>query len=149
MNAHAGRIGVTVLIAAFVCVPLRTNAQARAGTMSVAVSRAPVFVAPTTRKAPGSYAAPSPLSGAPRGGRTKNAIYGMIVQIVGNVLTIRNRAGRLRTIDASPALAAGTYSGPLFVGKIVVAEGLTRSDGVLTAARVSRLTRLTDSNPDR
>jgi hypothetical protein len=55
----------------------------------------------------------------------------------------------LRTIDASPALAAGTYSGPLFVGKIVVAEGLTRSDGVLTAARVSRLTRLTDSNPDR
>ena len=82
-------------------------------------------------------------------GAQPNAIYGTIVQMTGNVLTIRTRAGRLRQVDATPAIRAGTYSAPLFIGKLVVAEGVVRANGMLTAARVSRLSRLEGSDADR
>ena len=131
--------------------PLAAGAQVRSvGSAAVAPTR--VLAAPQQRRLPGTVRAPSPpvsnLAGA-QGGATKNAIYGTIVQINGNTVTLRVRNGKLRVIDASSAFAAGTVSAPLFIGKIVIAEGLTRTDGVLSAARLSRLTRLTDSNPDR
>lgn len=82
-------------------------------------------------------------------GPMRNAVYGTVAAVAGGSVTLRTRSGQLRTIDASAALAAGTVSIPLYIGKPVVAEGVRRVDGVLVAARITRLTRLDQTNPDR
>jgi hypothetical protein len=82
-------------------------------------------------------------------GAMPHAIYGTVVKITGSLVLLRARNGVLWQIDAAPALAADLVSAPLFVGKLVVAEGLTRAGNTLTAARISRLARLDGLAPDR
>ena len=63
---------------------------------------------------------------------------------------LRTRRGVLLEVDASPAIEAGTYSAPLFVGKIVAIGGSYASPHAFRAQSVTRLTRLDDTTgPDR
>jgi hypothetical protein len=74
---------------------------------------------------------------------------GTIAKISGPNLTVVLRNRRLLRVDAASALAHGSYSAPLFVGKIVVVEGRFARDGTLFATTITRLPRLDETIPDR
>ena len=78
-----------------------------------------------------------------------HVLFGTIVSVHGTTVLLRTRTGGFRTIEAAPAFAAGTVSLPLFVGKIVAIDGVIAADGTLTAARITRMTRLSAANRDR
>jgi preprotein translocase subunit YajC len=95
---------------------------------------------------------PSTLPGVVRPGGavvTANAVFGTITQVSGAMLTVKLRDGRSVKVDASVAVAHGDYSAPLFVGKIIVAEGTRRSNGTFDAVRVTRLPSLDQIPADR
>jgi hypothetical protein len=71
-----------------------------------------------------------------------HVVAGTIVTLSGQtfVLSLRSRH-RLR-VNASPAVASGHYSAPLFAGKIVIVQGTYAADGSFVAHSVTRLTRL-------
>ena len=144
-----------MLSAAALCAPVAAQAQLR----STVNAPAPVPVSVTAARAipveqrrpvgPGALSATTTPGVRGLRGAARNVIYGTIVRLAGNALTIQTRSGALRVVDATPAYAAGTVSAPLYVGKLVAAEGLTRVDGVLAAARISRIARLDHLNADR
>jgi len=76
-----------------------------------------------------------------------NAVYGTIVRIQANQIVLRLRNRTLVAVDASRAIASGDYSAPLFVGKVVVAEGVKRPDGSFDAIRVMRSGTLDATTP--
>ncbi len=78
-----------------------------------------------------------------------HVLFGTIVRLSGTMVVLRTRTGSVRAIDAQPAFAAGTISLPLFVGKYVAVDGIVAADGTMTAARITRMTRLTPANRDR
>lgn len=95
---------------------------------------------------------PSTLPGVVRPGgaaATANAVFGTITQVSGAVLTVKLRDGRSLKVDASVAVAHGDYSAPLFVGKIIMAEGTRLSNGTFDAIRVTRLPSLNEIPADR
>lgn len=142
-------LSIGLLAAGLCAAPSAAPAQVRPVVGAVPAPANRLLTVPQ-RGVPGGAVPQSAALGAPKlRGPAKNAIYGTLVQFTGNVLTIQTRNGRLRTVDATPAFAAGTISLPLFIGKLVAAEGLSRTDGVLSAARVSRVTRLDHLEPDR
>ncbi len=70
--------------------------------------------------------------------------YGQIVSISGNSLVVQTRKKRLVTVDATTVLADGTYSAPLFVGKLVTIDGTQAASGIFTANHISRMTNLNE-----
>ncbi len=77
----------------------------------------------------------------------EHVVYGTITQIQGSVLTVALRDGRQRRVDASPAIRSGTYSAPLYVGKIVAIAGSYEADGTLSATTISKLGRADGTAP--
>jgi hypothetical protein len=80
---------------------------------------------------------------------TANAVFGTITQVSGAILTVKLRDGRTVKVDASAAVAHGDYSAPLFVGKIILAEGTRSPNGTFAAVRITRLTSLNQIPADR
>ncbi len=120
-------------------------------TVALAVAIASPAAAQTLRR-PAPLARPAapgfrPLAPAPS--RTFRPIkigphtfYGAITSVNGTTIVVRTRRQRLVTVDAATVLAAGTYSAPLFVGKLVTVDGSEAANGVFTAAHIARLTNL-------
>jgi len=80
---------------------------------------------------------------------TANAVAGTITEVSGNILTIKLRDGRTQRVDATTAVTHGSYSAPLFVGKIVLIEGTRAANGTFDAVRVTRLPSLNQLPADR
>jgi len=80
-------------------------------------------------------------------GRQRHNVFGVIATLALPKLLLRTRAGRLLKVDASVAIARGTYSAPLFVGKAVLVAGDYDASGVLHAATVTRMTRIDATTP--
>jgi hypothetical protein len=78
-----------------------------------------------------------------------HTFYGAIASVSGNTVVIRTRRRRLVTVDATTVFADGTYSAPLFVGKLVTVDGDDAASGVFTAAHISRMTNLNGLPNDR
>ena len=82
--------------------------------------------------------------------RPPHFVFGTLVAIRGSALTMRTRRGILLNVDAAAAIAAGTYSAPLFVGKIVVLGGSFEGPRTFHAQTITRIPRLDASTgPDR
>jgi hypothetical protein len=80
----------------------------------------------------GPYANPSPT----------HRLFGEIVALQGTRAEVRSRTGRIIEVDCGPAIRTGHFSAPLFVGKLVLVEGLYSPDRIMHAARITRLPRL-------
>jgi hypothetical protein len=78
-----------------------------------------------------------------------HTVVGTITQIGGPILTVMLRTRRPLHVDASAAIARGSYSAPLFVGKYVVLQGRYGRDGTLFATTITRLPRLDSTILDR
>jgi hypothetical protein len=89
-------------------------------------------------------ATPVPAGTALPAGPT-HQVFGTISKLAKTEFVLRTRAGRLIDVDAAPAIAAGLYSAPLFVGKVVVVSGPLDAHGVLYAKTIIRMTRIDDS----
>jgi hypothetical protein len=74
-------------------------------------------------------------------------VVGTISRVAGANLVVELRTRRLLHVDASPALASGRYSAPLFVGKFVIIEGTYGTDGTLFATSITRLPRIDSESP--
>ena len=84
------------------------------------------------------------------GPRNDRMLYGRIETIRGNALEVRSRTGRLLRVDASDAVRSGTYSAPLFVGKLVLITGYYDAAQTLHAQTITRQARLNaQSGADR
>ncbi len=80
----------------------------------------------------------------------RHDIFGTITSVRGSTLVVRMRTGKLLAVDAAPAIAAGTYSAPLFVGKIVLVGGSFDAARTLHAQTIVRIERLdARTGPDR
>ena len=99
--------------------------------------------APTHRFAIAAAPAAAPPTGQP-----PHAIAGTIVAVKGTQLTLHPRTGPDVTVDASAAIANGTYSAPLFKGKIVVVQGTRAANGTFRAVSVTRVDALKGISPD-
>jgi len=74
--------------------------------------------------------------------RPLHFVFGTLVAIRGSELTMRTRRGILLKVDAAAAIAAGTYSAPLFVGKVVVLGGSYEGPRTFHAQTITRIPRL-------
>jgi hypothetical protein len=74
-------------------------------------------------------------------------VAGTIAKVAGSDLLVELRSRRLLHVDASPAIASGRYSDPLFVGKVVLIEGSYARDGTLDATTITRLPRMDETVP--
>jgi hypothetical protein len=77
-----------------------------------------------------------------------HTFYGKIVSLGANRVVILTRHNRLINVDTTIVLAAGTFSAPLFVGKLVAVDGDQPATGAFTAAHIWRLTNLNSLNSD-
>ena len=122
---------------------------ARAAFLAAALA-APLSAAAQTRPLPQhqiSRGAPSTTRVVPQArtnalAHSTHTLYGTIASVKGPRLVVRTRGGRLQQVDASDALAAGTYSAPLFIGKVVAVGGFYDASKMLHAQTVTRMTRL-------
>ena len=122
-----------LVLAAFVAAfPVLASAQTVGHAQPVSRSVGPA-VSQSTGKSPQRY---HPVKLGP------HTFYGTITAINGTNVTIRTRRNRVVNIDASTVLADGTYSAPLFVGKLVTIDGNQSASGVFTAAHIFRMTNL-------
>jgi hypothetical protein len=80
-------------------------------------------------------------------GRTAHNVFGTIVRLGTPKFVLRTRTGRLLLVDATAAIQRGSYSAPLFVGKVVVVGGAYDAARVLQATTVTRQTRLDRMTP--
>ena len=132
--------------------PLGNSLRLSVLTMAVAIAPA-IADAQTTRSTLPTTSRPlsSTLStpSVSRGAVTRNAVFGTIVQVHGSMLTLRLRDGRSEQVDASTAIAQGMFSAPLFIGKVILAEGTRQTGGTFDAVRISRMTTIDKSLPDR
>jgi hypothetical protein len=80
-------------------------------------------------------------------GRSPHHVFGSIVSIRGSRFSLRTRSGRMLIVDDSVALARGTFSAPLFAGKIVVVAGEYDTLRVLHALTVTRQPRIDRTTP--
>jgi hypothetical protein len=76
-----------------------------------------------------------------------HVVAGTIAKVSGRELFVELRSRRLVHVDASPAIASGRYSDPLFVGKVIVIEGTYARDGTLVATSITRLPRIDETVP--
>ncbi len=83
---------------------------------------------------------------APRG---IHDVFGTIVSVVPTktAFVMRARNGRLFNVDAASAIANGRFSGPLFLGKVVLVSGGLDARHVFRAVSVTRMTRLDAQTP--
>jgi hypothetical protein len=128
MIASARRLAALSLIAAAL-VPAGAGAQ---------TLRRPTIAVPAH-----PLVAVTPEPAVPNG--PKHQVFGTITKLSKTEFVMRTRAGRLIDVDAAPAIAAGLYSAPLFVGKVVVVTGPIDAHGVMYAKTVIRVTRIDDS----
>ncbi len=77
-----------------------------------------------------------------------HVIYGQITALSGSTIRLRLRSGRLADVDARAAIAAGNYSAPLFVGKLVSVDGIMSTGGKFTASHVFRVNNLANLSVD-
>jgi hypothetical protein len=77
----------------------------------------------------------------------QHLLFGTIVALRGSFITVRLRNGRVQIVDATAAIANGDYSAPLFVGKIVSVDGVSRGTTFI-AAHIVRMENLTDLQAD-
>jgi len=80
-------------------------------------------------------------------GRSVHNIFGTIVSLGRQSFVLRTRSGRLIEVDASVAMRLGTYSAPLFVGKVVVVGGSIDQFRRFRATTITRMTRLDATTP--
>jgi hypothetical protein len=80
-------------------------------------------------------------------GRSRHNVFGTIVSLATPRLVLRTRTGRLLAVDATTALRKGSFSAPLFAGKIVLVGGLFDGRRVLHALTITRITRLDAATP--
>jgi hypothetical protein len=88
-----------------------------------------------------STARPKPI------GRSVHNVFGSIVSIAGPKFFLRTRFGRVIVVDATTAMQQGSYSAPLFVGKVVLVGGAYDAARVLHATTVTRMTRIDATTP--
>jgi hypothetical protein len=93
-----------------------------------------------------SRGATSRVRPAPAGAQRHN-VFGTIVRLALPKFTLRTRTGRIVLVDATDAIAKGTYSAPLFPGKFVVIGGAYDALHVLHAATITRMTSLDRTTP--
>lgn len=107
---------------------------------AVSAQRRPVSQTAISRGAVG-HLVPVPV------GRSVHNIFGTIVSLSRQSFVLRTRGGRLLAIDATTAMRLGTYSAPLFVGKVVVVGGTMDARRVFHANTITRMTRLDATTP--
>lgn len=132
-SRYSRYVMLAAVLAAAVAAPLQATAQAR-----------PLPQRQISRGAPSTtHVTPHTKINA-LGGAT-HILYGTISSVKGAALVVRTRGGRLQPVDATQALAAGTYSAPLFVGKVVAVNGYYDAAKTLHAQSVTRMTKLDPS----
>ena len=130
MKHTTPHVAFTVLLAAGIAAPFPVAAQPR-----------PLAQRQISRGAPSTtHVTPHVRTDAT--GHTTHILYGTISSVKGPALLVRTRSGRVQSVDASDALAAGTYSAPLFVGKVVAIGGYYDASKTLHAQTVARMTKL-------
>jgi hypothetical protein len=100
----------------------------------------------TIRGIPVPLATPTPVATPFPIGPTHIA-SGTIARITGSILLLELRNRRPLRVDATYAIARGSYSAPLFIGKIVIVEGRFGRDGTLFATTVTRMSKLDATTP--
>lgn len=86
-----------------------------------------------------AFAVVAATSDASGGTLVRHEIWGTIVKIQGNQLTVQLRSGHDLSVDDSAALKAGRFSAPLFVGKTVRLEGSYDNRGIFRAVTVAAI----------
>jgi hypothetical protein len=80
-------------------------------------------------------------------GAQRHNVFGTIVRLTLPKFTLRTRSGRLVVVDATTAIGNGTYSAPLFSGKLVVIGGAYDAQHVLHAVTITRMPTLDRTTP--
>jgi hypothetical protein len=68
-----------------------------------------------------------------------HVVFGWIVRLMPHGFTLRLRSGRLIFVNSDIAVSTDHYSAPLFVNKIVVAQGQLDASGILHAQTIEKL----------
>ena len=76
-------------------------------------------------------------------------IFGTIVAINGNLLSVQRRNGKLITVDATTVIASDDYSYPLFVGKTVAIDGTFPTKTTFIATHIEAVTSLQSLEVDK
>ncbi len=76
-------------------------------------------------------------------------LFGTIVGINGDMLSVLRRNGKYVTVDATTAINNDDYSYPLFVGKAVAVDGSFSSNTVFVAVHVLAITTLQSLETDQ
>ncbi len=127
---HVRELAIAIAVAAL---PLAVTAQTVRGVPQATRHLAPAALRSAAKPSERKFH-PIPLG--------PHTFYGTITQLGSTSLTIRTRRQRLVNVDATTVLADGTYSAPLFVGKLVTVDGVQGANGVFTAAHILRMTNL-------
>ena len=76
-------------------------------------------------------------------------VFGTILAIDGNTLSVRRRNGKLLTVDATTVIASDDYSYPLFVGKTVAIDGTFSTKTTFLATHINAVTTLQSLEADK
>lgn len=125
-------IVAAVAVAAW-AVPVATLAQTVRQAQPVTRSVAPAVYRSTTKSPQKKF---RPIKIGP------HTFYGTITAINGTSIRIITRRQRVVDVDATNVLAEGSYSAPLFIGKLVTVDGDQSASGIFTAAHIFRMTNL-------
>jgi hypothetical protein len=100
-----------------------------------------------TSTAQGARAHAVPLKHSPRLG--PHHIFGTILAINGNLLSVQRRNGKFITVDATTVIASDDYSYPLFVGKTVAIDGTFPTKTTFLATHIEAVTTLQSLEVDK
>ncbi len=76
-------------------------------------------------------------------------IFGTILAINGNLLSVQRRNGKFVTVDATTVIANDDYSYPLFVGKTVAIDGTFPTKTTFIATHIEAVTTLQSLEADK
>ncbi len=107
-------------------------------------STAVTFAQPTVQRAAPHVV---PLRHSPRLG--VRHVFGTILAIDGNTLSVQRRNGKFLTVDATAVLASDDYSYPLFVGKTVAIDGTFSTKTTFVATHINAVTTLQSLEADK
>ncbi len=127
------KVRAIVVAVAVGALPVVGSAQTVRSVQPVVRNAAPVVYGAGTIRQQGKF---HPAKLGP------HTYYGTITAINGTSITMRTRRQRTVIVDATTVLADGSYSAPLFVGKLVTIDGNLAAGGVFTAAHIFRMTNL-------
>jgi hypothetical protein len=124
----------------------RSSRIAASLAIAILASVAPPASANPLPQAQISRGAASRVRPLPVGAQRHN-VFGTIVRLTLPKFTLRTRTGHLVVVDATTAIANGTYSAPLFPGKFVVIGGAYDTSHVLHAITITRMPTLDRTTP--